>query len=113
VSKCTAEDRRVAYHYAAHPLTGGSILKDDAGNPIRAYVGNTLVPAQGDQPTVFVNQKGQVLVGQTVVNPEKGAGVVPAGVATDAVTDLGYIEVSEPTHACRHATAPPAAGVCR
>jgi type IV pilus assembly protein PilY1 len=113
VSKCTAEDRRVAYHYAAHPLTGGSILKDDAGNPVRAYVGNTLVPAQGDQPTVFVNQKGQVLVGQTVVNPEKGAGVVPAGAATDAVTDLGYIEVSEPTHACRHATVAPVAGVCR
>jgi type IV pilus assembly protein PilY1 len=113
VSKCTGEDRRVAYHYGAHPITGGSVLKDDSGNPIRAIVGNTLVPAQGDQPTVFINKKGNVLVAGTVVNPEKGASVIGADAATDAVTELGWIEVSEPTHACRHASSAPAAGVCR
>ncbi len=113
VSKCVAEDRRVAYHYAAHPLTGGSVLHDSSGNPIRAAVSNTLVPAQGDQPTVFVNQKGQVIVSQTVVNPEKGAGSMSSGGAMDSIMDLGWIEVSEATHACRHASSAPGAGVCR
>ncbi len=117
-SKCTAEDRRVAYHYGAHPITGGSVLRDDSGNPIRAIVGNTLVPAQGDQPTVFINKKGNVLVAGTVVNPEKGASVIGADAGTDAVTELGWIEVSEPTHACRHfvptaTNAVPPVGLCR
>ncbi len=113
VSKCVAEDRRVAYHYAAHPLTGGSVLRDASGNVIRARVSNTLVPAQGDQATVFVNAKGQALVSQTVVNPEKGAGSIAAGAAMDAVMDLGWVEIPESTHECRHSATPPAAGACR
>jgi type IV pilus assembly protein PilY1 len=112
-SKCTGANRRVAYHYGAHPLTGGSVLRDENGNTVRAQVGNSLVPAQGDQPTVFVNQKGEVLVGLTVVNPEKGARSVQAGSQADVVTELGWIEVSESTHACRHATTEPEANVCR
>ncbi len=113
VSKCSAEDRRIAYHYAAHPLTGGSVLRDASDQPIRAQVGNTLVPAQGDQATVFINQKGQVLVGLTVVNPEKGAGSSAVGEATDAVMDLGYIEIPQSVHACRHSPTRPAENVCR
>jgi type IV pilus assembly protein PilY1 len=113
-SKCTAEDRsRVAYHYAAHPLTGGTVLKDSSGNSIRAHVGNTLVPSQGDQATVFVNRAGRVRVGLTVVNPEKGAGTTAVTGALDAVTELGWIEVPESVHACRHAETIPDPAVCR
>lgn len=101
-SKCTAEDRRVSYHYGAHPMTGGSVLTNLAGATVRANVSNTLVPAQADQSTVFVNRKGQVQVGLTVVNPEKGAASVPGSEATEAAKELGWIEISKETHACRH-----------
>jgi type IV pilus assembly protein PilY1 len=115
-SKCASgagEEPRLAYHYAAHPLTGQSVLQDETGTKIRSRSTASYVPAQGDQPTIFVNQKGQVLVGMTVVNPNKGARSVATGDPSDAVKDLGWIEVSEPVHACRHAQARPAAGVCR
>jgi type IV pilus assembly protein PilY1 len=115
-SKCAVgagEEPRLAYHYAAHPLTGKSVLEDATGAKIRSNVSSSYVPAQGDQPTIFVNQKGQVLVGMTVVNPNKGARSIAATDPSDAVKDLGWIEVSEPLHACRHATARPADGVCR
>jgi type IV pilus assembly protein PilY1 len=101
-SKCTAEDRRLSHHYAAHPMTGGSVLKDELGNPIRAQVGNTLVPSQGDQTTVFVNQRGQVQMGPTVVNPEKGAATLSAGGSSEALKEVGWIEVPKALHECRH-----------
>jgi type IV pilus assembly protein PilY1 len=109
---------RLTYHYAAHPLTGGSVLQDLSGQTIRSQASSIYVPTQGDQPTIFVNKKGQALVGMTVVNPNKGASSVAASDPTDAVKDLGWIEVSKPLHACRHfvptATQPtPPAGVCR
>jgi type IV pilus assembly protein PilY1 len=112
------EEPRLTYHYAAHPLTGGSVLQDLSGQTIRSQASSIYVPTQGDQPTIFVNKKGQALVGMTVVNPNKGASSVAASDPTDAVKDLGWIEVSKPLHACRHfvptATQPtPPAGVCR
>jgi type IV pilus assembly protein PilY1 len=118
--KCSSagEEPRLTYHYAAHPLTGASMLKGDDGNPTRSTASTTYVPTQGDQPTIFVNQKGQALVGMTVVNPNKGASSVATGDPTDAVKDLGYIEISEQTHACRHFSPTavdlvPPAGICR
>ncbi len=59
-------------------------------------------PGQSDQPTVFVNQKGQIAVGMTAVNPEKGATNVGMGGAMDPVVGLGVIEVSRDVHNCRH-----------
>lgn len=112
-SKCTGEQRRIAYHYAANPITGGPVLRDASGNLIRSLKGNTLVPAQGDQPTVFVNQKGQVAVGLTVINPEKGASNVGQTEAVDPIVDVGYLELSEAAHACRHAEAMPNNAVCK
>jgi type IV pilus assembly protein PilY1 len=118
--KCSSagEEPRLTYHYAANPLTGASALEDEDGNPTRSTVSTTYVPTQGDQPTIFVNQKGQALVGMTVVNPNKGASSLATGDPTDAVKDLGYLEISEPTHACRHFVptalqSAPAEGVCR
>jgi type IV pilus assembly protein PilY1 len=112
-SKCMGEERRLAYHYGADPITGGVALRDKNGNLVRSYKGNTLVPAQGDQPTVFVNQKGQIAVGLTVINPEKGATNVGQTAAVDPVRDVGFLEVSESAHACRHATAQPDNAVCQ
>ncbi len=101
-SKCTAASYRVAYHYAADAVTGGPALTDSSGNLVRAIVSNTLVPAQGDQPTVFVNQKGQLAVGLTSVNPEKGASNVGMSAPMDPVMGVGMTEVSRALHACRH-----------
>ncbi len=111
VSLCTAENRRLAYHYGADVTTGGLVLKDAAGDLIRSAESNTLVPSTGDQPTVFVNQKGQLQVGLTSVNPEKGASNVARGEVLDPTSDYGFLEVSHGVHACRHsppATAPTA-----
>jgi type IV pilus assembly protein PilY1 len=108
-SKCQAAFRRLSYHYAADAITGGPVLRDASGNLLRALVQNTLVPAQGDQPTVFVNQKGQIAVGLTAVNPEKGASNLGMGPAMDPVVGLGVVEVSQDLHDCRHA--PSAVGV--
>jgi type IV pilus assembly protein PilY1 len=88
-------------------------LRDKNGDLVRSLKGNTLVPAQGDQPTVFVNQKGQIAVGLTVINPEKGAINVGQTAAVDPVRDVGFLEVSESAHACRHATAQPDNAVCQ
>ncbi len=117
-SKCTAAFRRLSYHYAADAVTGGSVFQDSNGNPLRSIVQNTLVPAQGDQPTVFVNQKGQIAVGLTAVNPEKGASNLGMGGAMDPVMGLGVVEVTRDMHACRHAPsgptdAPPPASACK
>jgi type IV pilus assembly protein PilY1 len=107
-SKCQGAYYRVSYHYGADPVTGGSVFFDLAGNKTRVFVSNTLVPAQGDQPTVFVNQKGQIAVGQTAVNPEKGASNVGMSNTIDPVQGLGVLEVSRALHDCRHFI--PAAG---
>jgi type IV pilus assembly protein PilY1 len=112
-SKCMGEERRLAYHYGADPVTGGLALRNRDGELVRSLKGNTLVPAQGDQPTVFVNQKGQIAVGLTVINPEKGATNVGQTNAVDPVRDVGFLEVSDDMHACRHATAQPDNAVCQ
>jgi type IV pilus assembly protein PilY1 len=101
-SKCTAAFRRLSYHYGADAVTGAPVLFDSSGNPLRSIVQNTLVPAQGDQPTVFVNQKGQIAVGLTAVNPEKGASNLGMGGAMDPVMGLGAVEVNRDLHGCRH-----------
>jgi type IV pilus assembly protein PilY1 len=107
VSRCTAESRRVAYHYAANPETGAPYLGfTQDGAVVRAIKSYLLVPTQADQTTVFVNQKGQVAVGLTAVNPEKGATNVGMGEPVDPTSDLGYVEVSEELHACRHQDPP-------
>jgi type IV pilus assembly protein PilY1 len=103
-SKCTAESRRVAYHYAADPETGAPYSGFKVGGTIvRSIAGYQLVPSQADQTTVFVNQQGQVAVGLMAVNPEKGATNVGMGEAIDPFTDMGVVEVSQELHACRHA----------
>ncbi|HET8539346.1 MAG TPA: pilus assembly protein PilY [Anaeromyxobacter sp.] len=112
VAKCVAENRRVAYHYGADPITGGSVLRDANGNLVRSVASTTLVPAMGDQPTVFVNQKGQVQVALTAVNPERGATNITSGVMRDPAPSFGVIPISKDVHACRHSAAEPAAGVC-
>jgi type IV pilus assembly protein PilY1 len=109
-SKCTAAFRRLSYHYGADAVTGGPVLRDASGNLLRALATNTLVPAQGDQPTVFVNQKGQIAVGLTAVNPEKGASNLGMGAAMDPVMGLGVVEVSRDLHGCRHAVGTGAGG---
>ena len=75
----------VAYHYGADPLDGRDASSGDASAERRpgARSSNTLVPAQGDQPTVFVNRRGRSRSALTVVNPEKGAGSNAAGAAMD------------------------------
>lgn len=120
VALCTQADRRIGYHYGANVETGGlpKRLLDSSGAVVRAVKSTLLVPTQADQPTVFVNQKGQIAVGLTAVNPEKGASNVGMGDPIDPAMDLGWVEVSEPTHACRHfvptaTNAVPPAGVCR
>ncbi len=111
VSKCTAESRRVAYHYGADPETGLPYPGFKVGGKVsRSIASYLLVPSQADQTTVFVNQKGQVAVGLTAVNPEKGASNVGMGDPIDPVTDMGFVEVSEELHACRH---PESGPVCR
>jgi type IV pilus assembly protein PilY1 len=102
-SKCIAEGRRVTYHYGANVESGGPVLLDDAGQLIRSVKNVTLVPAMGDQPTVFVNQKGQIQVGLAAVNPERGATNVFAGEGLDPLSEYGTVEVSRDAHACRHA----------
>ncbi len=109
-SKCTAEARRVSYHYAAEPETGAPYFRDSSGNPYRSVASYLLVPTQADQTTVFVNQKGQVAVGLTAVNPEKGATNVGMSDPVDPTADVGVIEVSEELHLCRHAASNP---VCK
>jgi type IV pilus assembly protein PilY1 len=103
-SKCTAESRRVAQHYGADPETGGPLEAFKVnGVTVRAISDYLLVPTQADQPTVFVNQKGQVATGLTAVNPEKGATNVGMSEPTDPTMDLGVLEVSRELHQCRHA----------
>ncbi len=109
-SKCQGAFRRLSYHYGADAVTGGPVFKDASGNPRRSIAQNTLVPAQGDQPTVFVNQKGQIAVGLTAVNPEKGASNLGMGAAMDPVMGLGVVEVSRDLHECRHFKAAAADG---
>ena len=111
-SKCIAEGRRVTYHYGANVETGGPVLLDGT-TLIRSVKNVTLVPAMGDQPTVFVNQQGQIQVGLTAVNPERGATNVFAGEGLDPLSEYGTIEVSRDAHACRHApNQAAAAAVC-
>lgn len=114
VARCTELDRRIGYHYGANVETGGlpKRLFDSSGAVTRSVAATVLVPTQADQPTVFVNQKGQIAVGLTAVNPEKGASNVGMSEPVDPAMDLGYIEVTDPLHACRHpqGTAEP---VCR
>ncbi|ABS24885.1 hypothetical protein [Anaeromyxobacter sp. Fw109-5] len=100
-AKCTAENRRVAYHYVVDPVKGSPVL-EEGGTKVFARAQNTLVPTMGDQPTVFVNQKGQVQVGLTSVNPEKGASNVPTAVSRDPVPSYGVIQISKDLHDCRH-----------
>ncbi len=65
-----------------------------------------------------MNQKGQIAVGLTAVNPEKGASNLGMGAAMDPVMGLGVVEASRDLHACRHAPAapgdpPPPASACK
>ncbi|WP_242360567.1 pilus assembly protein PilY [Anaeromyxobacter sp. SG17] len=101
VAQCTAVNRRVAYHYIVDPVRGSPVL-DEGGTAVFARAQNTLVPTMGDQATVFVNQKGQVQVGLTAVNPEKGASNVSTAVSRDPVPSYGVIQVSKQLHDCRH-----------
>jgi type IV pilus assembly protein PilY1 len=103
-SKCQGAFYRVSYHYGADAITGGPVFQDSSGNPQRSVAQNTLVPAQGDQPTVFVNQAGQIAVGLTAVNPEKGASNLGMSTAMDPVMGLGVVEVSRDLHNCRHSS---------
>lgn len=113
-AKCVAAGRRLTYHYGANVETGGPVLYDLSGAAIRSVKNVTLVPAMGDQPTVFVNQKGQVQVGLTAVNPERGATNVFAGQGLDPLSEFGTVEVSRDAHACRHASTQAEASVnCR
>ena len=59
---------------------------------------------------MFVNQKGQIAVGLTAVNPEKGASNLGMGAAMDPVMGLGVVEVSRDLHECRHFKAAAADG---
>jgi type IV pilus assembly protein PilY1 len=113
VAKCTAENRRVAYHYAADPVTGGSVMLDASGNLVRSTSSTTLVPAMGDQPTVFVNQKGQVQVALTAVNPERGASNVTTGIQKDPAPSYGVVPVSRGLHDCRHSAGAPPDSACK
>lgn len=110
VSKCTEENRRVAYQYAADPKTGQPVFQDSTGALIRSLKGSQLVPSQGDQKTVFINQSGQVAVGLTAVNPESGASTVGMSEPEDPTADAGFVEVDTELHACRHVDAAP---VCK
>ncbi len=106
-SKCKVGGKRVGYHYAADPETGapfGGFLS--GGSVVRAMADYLTVPSQADQTTVFVNQKGQVAIGLTSVNPEKGATIVGMGEPIDPTTDLGVVEVGRELHACRHSSQP-------
>lgn len=51
-----------------------------------------------------MNQKGQIAVGLTAVNPEKGASNLGMGQAMDPVMGLGVVEVTREMHDCRHFT---------
>jgi type IV pilus assembly protein PilY1 len=113
VNICAAESRRLTYHYGADVATGGAIMRDVSGNVIRAAKDVTLVPKMGDQPTVFVNQKGQVQVGLTSVNPERGATNISAGQMMDPAPMYGFTEVGRDLHDCRHSTTAPASGTCK
>lgn len=107
VAKCTAENRRVAFHYGADPETGLPFQGFKQGTTVvRSFANYLLVPSQADQTTVFVNQKGQIAVGLTAVNPEKGATNVGMGEPIDPTTDIGVVEVSRTLHACRHSDPP-------
>jgi type IV pilus assembly protein PilY1 len=107
VAKCTAENRRVAFHYGADPETGLPYQGFKQGTTVvRSFADYLLVPSQADQTTVFVNQKGQIAVGLTAVNPEKGATNVGMGEPIDPTTDIGVVEVSRTLHACRHSDPP-------
>jgi type IV pilus assembly protein PilY1 len=110
-SKCTAQSRRVSYHYAADALTGMPKFTDPVtGALLRSQASYLLVPSQADQRTVFVNQQGQVAVGLTAVNPEKGATNVGMTDPMDPTNDAGFLEVDQELHACRHVdgtTTPP------
>ncbi|WP_242395112.1 pilus assembly protein [Anaeromyxobacter oryzisoli] len=113
-SKCTAAYRRLNYLYGADPVTGGPVLTDSSGALTRTITRTTLVTPGGLQPTVFVNGKGQIAVGQTGVPPEQGATNLPMTSAMDPVMGLGTVEVSRDLHACRHAVdAAAAAAACR
>jgi type IV pilus assembly protein PilY1 len=115
VPKCgTIEARRIATKYGANVETGGLPLrlKDSSGAVVRAIRSSLLVPTQADQPTVFVNQRGEIAVGLTAVNPERGATNVGMTDPIDPSMDYGWMEVSESLHACRHA-ASAAAAVCK
>jgi type IV pilus assembly protein PilY1 len=113
VNICAADNRRLTYHYGADVTTGGSIQYDASGSVIRSAKDVTLVPKMGDQPTVFVNQKGQVQVGLTAVNPERGATNTSAGQTIDPAPNYGFTEVSQDLHACRHSATAPTAGTCK
>jgi type IV pilus assembly protein PilY1 len=108
-SKCTAAFRRVSYQYGADPTTAAPFLATSGATPAvtRATVQNTLVPSQGDQPTVFVNKKGEYTIGMAAVNTEKGASNVSVSGVNEGVTSLGVFEVSKQLHDCRHAGNPP------
>jgi type IV pilus assembly protein PilY1 len=122
-NKCAFENQRVSYRYNADVVSGSPILEDPtSGLPVRAMVGVNFVPPQGDQTTVFVNQKGQVAVGLTSVSPEHGASNIAMSEAREPTYGLGVVEVSEKSHACRHSwpgsttnpvAVPPAQEVCR
>jgi type IV pilus assembly protein PilY1 len=115
-SRCgTTQARRIAGKYGANVETGGlpqRLFDPTSGQPVRSLRSALLVPTQADQPTVFVNQKGQIAVGLTAVNPERGATNVGQTDAIDPSQDYGVMEVSKTQHACRHA-ASDAAAVCK
>jgi type IV pilus assembly protein PilY1 len=86
---------------------------DASGNIVRATSSTTLVPAMGDQPTVFVNKKGQVQVALTAVNPERGASNVTTGVMKDPAPSFGVVPISKDLHACRHSAGAPPESACK
>lgn len=106
VRKCASiQAKRISTKYGADIETGGLPLRlyDPITNAATRYLASALlVPTQADQPTVFVNQKGQIAVGLTAVNPERGATNVGQTDPSDPAQDFGFLEIDRKTHDCRH-----------
>jgi type IV pilus assembly protein PilY1 len=103
VSTCKQLNRRVHYAYGADMETGASCLYGSTGTLIRSTATVALVPPPAPQPTIFVNQKGQVQVSLTSVNTETGAKNTSSSAVSDPATVLEMLDMPRSLHDCRHA----------
>jgi type IV pilus assembly protein PilY1 len=108
LSRCTQENRRVNYLYAADPVSGGvsPLFKDSGGNVIRSMKTFRLVPAQALQLTYFVDKRGRVQPAGTGVSTEQGAVNIGASEPEDPFTEAGSIIIDKELYQCRHARTP-------